>query len=167
MNWIDTGNRTPNSNVNGSGANHYPGAPALYPGRLWDLQAQIYPGEDARLYPRVHSKQYRFFRRNPSVQLPCNPRRTLGLHGNCPEGFFLKNLYRLESRYWRGCQNPYPSVSVCIPPFFVIMLCVLESHNPPLSSRIHTPFKHLYATIPKSNLPPKIYPFLNTYMRPA
>ena len=53
---------------------------------------------------------------NPaSVQSPCNPRRTLlqynhhatpgepcfcrvllGLHGNCTEGFFLKNLYCLE-----------------------------------------------------------------------
>ena len=27
----------------------------------------------------VHSKQYRFFRRNPSVLSPCNPRRTPGV----------------------------------------------------------------------------------------
>ena len=44
----------------------------------------------------IHSKQYRFFRRNPSVLLPCNPGRTQGLLGNSTEGLFSKNLYCLE-----------------------------------------------------------------------
>ena len=43
----------------------------------------------------IHSKQYRLFRRNPSVLLPCN-RVFLGLHGNSTDGFFLKDLYCLE-----------------------------------------------------------------------
>ena len=32
----------------------------------------------------IHSKPYMFFKKNPAVLLPCNPRRTLlpGLHGN-------------------------------------------------------------------------------------
>ena len=43
----------------------------------------------------LHSKQYRFFKKNPSVQSPLNPRRRvlLGLHGDSTEGFLLKNLY--------------------------------------------------------------------------
>ena len=39
---------------------------------------------------------YRFFKNNPLVQSPCNPRRTLGLYGNCTKGFLLNNLYCLE-----------------------------------------------------------------------
>ena len=55
----------------------------------------------------LHSKQYRFFKMNTSVFLPCNPwvivlqgsqyyyHATMGLHDNSTEGF-LKNPYRLE-----------------------------------------------------------------------
>ena len=46
-------------------------------------------------------KQYRLFKKNPLVLLPCNPRRNfprvfLGLHGDSTEGFLLNNLYCLK-----------------------------------------------------------------------
>ena len=44
-------------------------------------------------YP-CHCKKYRFFRKNLSVLLPCNPRR--GLHGNSTGKLFLKSLSCLE-----------------------------------------------------------------------
>ena len=40
----ETGNRTPNSGVKGSGANHYPRAPALYIYELiqfWDISGKL------------------------------------------------------------------------------------------------------------------------------
>ena len=59
------------------------------------------------IHQTIHSKQYRFFRKNLSVQSPCNPRRTLqvllGLHGDCTKGFFLKNLYCLECTIYQEC----------------------------------------------------------------
>ena len=41
----------------------------------------------------VHSKQYRFFKKNPSVLLLCI---LLGLHGNSTQVFLLNNLYCFE-----------------------------------------------------------------------
>ena len=46
-------------------------------------------------------KEYKFFKKNPSVLLSCNPRRTLqgftqGLHGNSTQGYLPKNLYCFE-----------------------------------------------------------------------
>ena len=50
---------------------------------------------------RLPSKQYRFFKKNPSVLLPCNP---MGLHGNSTEGFLLKKLHCLVcSSICLGC----------------------------------------------------------------
>ena len=43
----------------------------------------------------LHSKQYRP-RKHPYVLLACNPRSTLGLHGDITQGFLLNNLYCLE-----------------------------------------------------------------------
>ena len=42
------------------------------------------------------TKQYRVFKKKPSVLLPCNPRVLLRLHGNNAQGFLQKNLYCLE-----------------------------------------------------------------------
>ena len=39
----ESGNRTPNSGVKGSGANHYPRAPALLPSQSWDIVKMLCP----------------------------------------------------------------------------------------------------------------------------
>ena len=67
----------------------------------------------------LHSKQYMLFRRNPSVQLPCNPAlNCAGLHDDCTEGFFLKNLYCLECSY----QVMFYVVLVCL--FVCLYVCL-------------------------------------------
>ena len=48
---------------------------------------------------------YRLYKKNPSVQSPCNPRRTLqGFSWGCTEWFLLKNLYCTE---WFLLKNLY------------------------------------------------------------
>ena len=58
-------------------------------------------------YRTLHSKQYGFFRRHPSVLIPCNPWRTLaGFSRGCMDStrrFFLKNLYCLECSCSLNC----------------------------------------------------------------
>ena len=44
----------------------------------------------------VHSKQYKFFKNNPSVQSPCSWGCMVMLPGDNTEGFLLKNLYCLS-----------------------------------------------------------------------
>ena len=57
-----------------------------------------------------HSKQYRFFKKNLSVLLPCSPRVSLGLRGNSTHGFLLKNLYCLE---WIVRERSFVNVDAC------------------------------------------------------
>ena len=66
------------------------------------LVKQIHQSMASERTTRLHSKQYRFFRRKPSVLLPCDPRRTLaGFSGGrmvIVLRVLLKNLYCLECR---------------------------------------------------------------------
>ena len=66
-------------------------------------------GGNASTLRRVHSKQYRFFKKNPSVLFPCNPRRILqGFSRGCMV-IFSKAYSRVPSkkRYFLECSvNP-------------------------------------------------------------
>ena len=55
----------------------------------------------------IHSKQYKFFTRNPSVILSCNPRRTLaGFSWGCmvillAVSFYIQHWFNVSSLMWR------------------------------------------------------------------
>ena len=58
----------------------------------------------------MHSKQFRFFKKNPSVLLPCNPRRILGLHGNRTEGSWQ---HFIDANYMEGVWSHTKMKEIC------------------------------------------------------
>ena len=69
----------------------------------------------------IHSKLYKFFKKNPLVQSPCNPRVLLGLHGDSTKGFLLKNLYCLERIVNMEWADFWPAqLPICVNPILAI-----------------------------------------------
>ena len=87
----ETGNRTPNSGVKGSGANHYPRAPA---------KNSLHITLNTKLYVRVlvtvrPDEQEVFGRRRPSAGPPST---TLTHHRTCPEQTLLPDGITRQTR---------------------------------------------------------------------